>query len=64
MSKIKVLQRLMFANEPTYSCQLIVYENSSRVITEFLKHWILIVDKKVPLLVVVLADQLEDKAIH
>ena len=54
----------MFANEPTYSCQLIVYENSSRVITEFLKHWILIVDKKVPLLVVVLADQLEDKAIH
>ena len=54
----------MFANEPTYSCQLIVYENYSRVITEFLKHWILIVDKKVPLLVVVLADQLEDKAIH
>ena len=60
----KLLWRLIFANKTTYSYHLIVCESSSRVITEFLKHWILIVDKEEPLMVAVLVYQLEDKAVH
>ena len=60
----KLLWRYIFANKPTHSYQLIVCESSSRVIAEFLKYWILIVDKEDPLMVVVLAYQLEDKAVH
>ena len=59
----QLLWRLIFANKTTYSYQLIVCESSSRVITEFLKHWILIVDKEEPLMVAVLVYQLEDKAV-
>ena len=54
----KLLWRLIFANKTTYSYQLIVCESSSRVITEFLKNWILIVDKEEPLMVAVLVYQL------
>ena len=60
----KLLWRLVFANKPTYSYQIIVCESSSRVITAFSKHWIPTVDKEEHLMVVVLAYQLEDKAVH
>ena len=63
-SSKKLLWRLIFANKPTYSYPLIACESSTRVITEVWKQWILIVDKEEHLMVVVLAYQLEDKAVH